>query len=89
MAEPKPSNGARRVSQPQALKACPWCNGRLVLDVRYPVTRLIPGEVRCFRDDQVPERLRTVAAWVCDTPNCRFRAHAGAATAEVARADNR
>lgn len=55
------------------LKSCPWCGGALVFTRAYPVTRLAPGESRRVRDEDIPESLRTVPAWTCQTPLCRYR----------------
>jgi hypothetical protein len=54
-------------------KTCPWCGGLLLFQPSYPVRRLIPGETRTLEDREVPERLRTIPAWVCRTPHCKFR----------------
>jgi hypothetical protein len=34
---------------------------------------MIPGEARAATDANVPEALRTIPAWVCATPHCRYR----------------
>lgn len=60
-------------SAPPAVKTCPWCGGALGYTAAYPVTRLAPGESRRMRDEDIPEVLRTVPAWTCQTPLCRFR----------------
>lgn len=54
-------------------RACPWCKGRLVLESSFPLRQLIPGEVRARAEQNVPEQMRTVKAWVCSTPHCKFR----------------
>jgi hypothetical protein len=54
-------------------RACPWCNGRLVLQSSFPLNRLIPGELHARADEGIPEQMRTVRAWVCSTPHCKFR----------------
>ena len=56
-----------------AVKSCPWCGGALGYRHAYPVTRLAPGECRRLRDDDIPEVLRTVPAWTCLTPLCKYR----------------
>jgi hypothetical protein len=74
MAEFRAPERPQGISQRRSVKTCPWCNGSLVFEPRYPVMRLIPGATtRVPREDDVPEPLRTVAAWVCGTPHCRFR----------------
>jgi hypothetical protein len=56
------------------LKTCPWCGGSLVFERHYPVMRLVAGDVRHPVDDKnVPEPLRTVPAWLCETSMCRYR----------------
>ena len=55
------------------LKRCPWCRGALVYEPYYPVERLIPGDSRGFREENVPPPLRTVPAWACETPYCKYR----------------
>ena len=58
----------------KALKMCPWCRGALTFEPYFPVMRLIPGESRTLRDEErLPPKLRTVPAWVCETPFCKFR----------------
>jgi hypothetical protein len=54
-------------------KSCPWCGGRLELQKGYPLRRLIPGDARARADAHIPEAMRTIRAWVCATPHCRFR----------------
>jgi hypothetical protein len=61
------------VPRGRPIKVCPWCGGPVVFEPYYPVTRLIPGEARRVEEKEIPERLRTVPAWVCETPHCRFR----------------
>lgn len=34
---------------------------------------MIPGEARAWTISDVPEALRTIAAWVCERPYCRYR----------------
>ena len=57
----------------KALKLCPWCGGQLVFEPYYPVMRLIPGESLGLSEENVPPTLRTVAAWACETPYCKYR----------------
>ena len=57
----------------RALKTCPWCRGTLVFEPLYPIMRLFPGTSPILAADRLPEPLRTVPAWVCDTPHCKFR----------------
>ena len=52
---------------------CPWCRGRLVLQPSYSILGMIPGDARARADADVPEALRTIRAWVCATPHCKFR----------------
>jgi hypothetical protein len=68
-----PDNRQDRSFSDDAGKRCPWCRGRLVFTPRFPVREMIPGEPRDFREHDVPEALRTVAAWVCGTALCRYR----------------
>ena len=63
----------RRFASPGKQKRCPWCQGRLVLKPSFPIRGMIPGEVRAWGEDHIPEALRTMRAWVCATPHCRFR----------------
>ena len=56
-----------------SVKLCPWCQGRLVLEPSFPLRNMIPGDVRARGEDDIPEALRTIRAWVCTTPHCRFR----------------
>jgi hypothetical protein len=62
----------RGTGQPM-LKACPWCGGGLAFTPAYPVTRLAPGVARRLREEDIPAPLRTVPAWICTTPHCRYR----------------
>jgi hypothetical protein len=63
----------QRPDQP-VLKACPWCGGALNYTAAYPVTSLAPGEARAMRRlEDIPAPLRTVPAWTCTTPHCRYR----------------
>jgi hypothetical protein len=62
----------RRTDQP-TLKVCPWCGGGLNFTASYPVTRLAPGESRRLREEDIPALLRTVPAWTCATPHCKYR----------------
>jgi len=55
------------------LKLCPWCSGGLLYTPSFPVTRLAPGEGTHLRDEDIPEVLRTVPAWTCGTPHCKYR----------------
>jgi hypothetical protein len=57
----------------QALKTCPWCRGHLVFNPSYPLNQLFPGSPSVPSVDRLPEPLRTVPAWACKTPHCRFR----------------
>jgi hypothetical protein len=34
---------------------------------------MIPGDARARADDNIPEALRTIRAWVCSTPHCKYR----------------
>lgn len=52
---------------------CPWCGGRLQLAPAFPRHAMIPGDVSAWADGDVPETFRTVRAWVCGTPHCRYR----------------
>lgn len=54
-------------------RPCPWCGGRLELQLSYPRRQLIPGALQAIAEEKVPEGLRTTTAWVCATPHCRFR----------------
>lgn len=58
---------------PASLKHCRWCGGRLVFEPNFPVLRLLPGEPQITPDDQIPPTLRTLPAWVCSTPFCKYR----------------
>ena len=54
-------------------KTCPWCGGALGYTAHYPVMHLAPGDVLVVSDKDVPQGLRTVPAWTCQTPLCRYR----------------
>ena len=54
-------------------RRCPWCNGRLELRNRFPLRDMIPGEARARAEEGIPEALRTIRAWVCATPHCKYR----------------
>lgn len=74
MAEERAQERRRSSTQAQARqKRCPWCQGRLVLKPSFPIRAMIPGEVRARGEDHIPEALRTIRAWVCATPHCRYR----------------
>jgi hypothetical protein len=73
MRPPKPPQRPATFQKNHSLKLCPWCGGRLAFEPRFPLVRLIPGDVHRLKDVEAPEPMRTVAAWVCQTPNCRFR----------------
>jgi hypothetical protein len=34
---------------------------------------MIPGEVRARGEANIPEALKTIRAWVCATPHCKYR----------------
>lgn len=70
-----PASGERRnaAEKGPAARTCPWCRGRLVLEPRFPLRKMIPGEVREAAHANVPEALLTIPAWVCATPHCRYR----------------
>ena len=55
------------------LKTCPWCGGGLAFTRAYPVMMLAPGDPRHPHEADVPEAFRTIQAWVCLTPLCRYR----------------
>lgn len=63
----------RSVPGPGSLKRCPWCGGALVFASAFPLTRLAAGEFRSIRDDDIPAPLKTVPAWTCGTPHCKYR----------------
>ncbi len=54
-------------------KLCPWCHGVLSFHPRFPLAGMIPGGVRASGADKVPEALRTIRAWVCTNPHCKYR----------------
>ena len=58
---------------PGMQKRCPWCQGPLEWKPSFPLRAMIPGEVRARGEDHIPEALRTIRAWVCATPHCRYR----------------
>jgi hypothetical protein len=64
-----PDRGAGK----RVLKVCRWCAGPLAFTPAYPVTHLAPGEATALRDEDIPARLRTVPAWICTTPHCKYR----------------
>jgi hypothetical protein len=70
-----PSSSERRQNAVDAtgVRQCPWCKGRLDYNSSFPLRLLIPGEIRDRSELNVPESLRTVRAWVCATPHCKFR----------------
>jgi hypothetical protein len=34
---------------------------------------MIPGDAGAKGEEHIPESLRTIRAWVCATPHCKFR----------------
>jgi hypothetical protein len=64
---------ARQGTGQLPLNACPWCGAALNFTPAYPVTSLAPGEARSVRLENIPAPLRTVPAWTCSTPHCRYR----------------
>ena len=64
---------SRRFSTLVRQKQCPWCQGQLVLKPSFPLRAMSPGEVRATGEEHIPEALRTIRAWVCATPHCRYR----------------
>lgn len=64
----------RKTTEPAlGVRPCPWCRGRLVLEPSFPLRQMIPGDARARSDDHIPEALRTIRAWVCATPHCKYR----------------
>ena len=65
----------RRQNVPQGpgAKSCPWCQGRLELQPRFPLRQMIPGDVRAGSGEDIPEAFKTIRAWVCATPHCKYR----------------
>lgn len=55
------------------VRFCPWCRGRLELQPSFPLRQMIPGDARVRAEPNIPEALRTIRAWVCSTPLCRYR----------------
>ena len=55
------------------LRTCPWCQGHLVLQPRFPLRQMIPGDARAGGEEHIPEIFRTIRAWVCATPHCKYR----------------
>lgn len=73
MVQRNPPEHKTPVTRGHPVKVCPWCGGPVVFEPYYPVTRLIPGESRRLEEEAIPEPIRTVPAWVCETQHCRFR----------------
>ena len=73
MAEDRSSERRTTVPKGPGSKICPWCQGKLVLQPAFPLRKMIPGDVRARGEDDIPEALRTIRAWVCATPHCRYR----------------
>jgi hypothetical protein len=44
-----------------------------VLQNSFPLRQMIPGDAQARAEDGIPESLRTIRAWVCATPHCRYR----------------
>jgi hypothetical protein len=63
----------RKVEKGSGGRTCPWCQGTLVLEPSFPLRQMIPGDVRARGEEGVPESLRTIRAWVCATPHCKYR----------------
>lgn len=55
------------------VRSCPWCQGHLVLQNSFPLRQMIPGGARARAEEDIPEALRTIRAWVCATPHCKYR----------------
>jgi hypothetical protein len=34
---------------------------------------MIPGDARARAEEGIPEAFRTIRAWVCATPHCKYR----------------
>jgi hypothetical protein len=67
------SRDKRRVAKPVPPKRCPWCQGHLELKPSFPIRAMIPGAVSTRGEEHIPEVFRTMRAWVCATPHCRYR----------------
>jgi hypothetical protein len=52
---------------------CPWCNGRLSLKASNVIEELVPGGMSMPTCPEIPAQYRQLAAWICDTPHCRYR----------------
>jgi hypothetical protein len=70
---PNERHSRATLSGPAGLKTCRWCGGPLVFEPNFPVLRLVPGEPHAALDDHIPPTLRTLPAWVCGTPFCKYR----------------
>ena len=73
MEEENVTDRRKGVAAHQGVKLCPWCQGRLVLQPSFPLRKMIPGDVRARGEEHIPEALRTIRAWVCATPHCKYR----------------
>jgi hypothetical protein len=73
MTEQEPPERRKRDEKSPAVQLCPWCGGRLVLQNRFPLRKMIPGDGHARAEDGIPESLRTIRAWVCATPHCKYR----------------
>jgi hypothetical protein len=55
-------------------RVCPWCAGELGFAAAYPLAALVPFALaESIQAAQVPVEFRSVPAWVCRTPHCRYR----------------
>jgi hypothetical protein len=67
------SSTGRKIEQTPASPLCPWCHGELILSTSSSLDELVPGGVRARAGSDVPPEVRSIAAWVCQTPHCRYR----------------
>jgi len=72
MPEEKHREGPQ-VAGPVRQKRCPWCQGHLELKPSFPIRAMIPGDAGSRGEEHIPEVFRTMRAWVCATPHCRYR----------------
>jgi hypothetical protein len=72
-----PSSRAEQFAPLPLPRTCPWCHGQLSLKAGSALEELIPGGIVARPNGDLPLELRSVAAWVCDTPHCRYRKPVG------------
>ena len=61
------------VREPWNAEALSMVRGPAGVAAEFSPAAMIPGEMRAPSRRPHPEALRTIRAWVCATPHCRYR----------------